>query len=36
VQVELPHDIKISMDYFKEIEEYRWVGDEYPEAKIFM
>jgi hypothetical protein len=36
VQVELPHDIKVSMDYFKEIEEYRSVGDECPEAKILM
>ena len=36
VQVELPHDFKVSMDYFEEIEEYRSVGDEYPEAKILL
>ncbi len=34
MKVELPHDFKVSMDYFEEIEEYRSVGDEYPEAKI--
>ena len=34
VQVELPHDIKVRMDYFKEI--LRSVEDEYPEAKILM
>ena len=36
VQVELPHDFKVSMDYFEEIEEYRSLVDEYPEAKILM
>jgi hypothetical protein len=36
VKVELPHDFKVSMDYFEEIEEYRSVGDEYTEAKILI